>query len=102
MVKVIIELDGERKELTGDLVMGTVAKFHGDRMEANTFIDGKGSKDSVITLLLNMIPRILEAVFKNEISYLNAMFTLDKELNKKIKSELKENADSVAEMLKDL
>lgn len=102
MVKVIIERDGERQELTGDLVMGTVAKFHEDGTEAGAFVNGEGSKDSVITLLLNMIPRILEAVSKNEISYIDAMITLGKELNEKIKSELKENADSVAEMLKDL
>lgn len=102
MVKVIIERDGERKEFTGDLAMGTVAKSHEGRTEANSFINGEGSKDGVIALLLNMIPRILESVSKNEIDYIDAMITLDKELNEKIKSELKENADSVAEMLKDL
>lgn len=102
MVKAIIERDGERKEFTGDLVMGTVAKFHEDGTEADTFVVGKGGKSQTITLLQNMIPRILESVSKNEIDYIDAMITLYKELNEKIKSELKENADSVAEMLKDL
>lgn len=102
MVKVIIEQDGKRKEFTGDLTVGTVAKFHEDGMGADTFVVGKGNKDSVITLLLNMIPRILEEVFESKIDYIEAMIFLNMRLDEKIKSELKENADSVAEMLKDL
>ena len=102
MVKVIIERDGERKELTGDLAMGTVARFHDDRTDADTFINGEGNLDKVVNLLLNTIPCILERVSKSKIGYIDAMMTLNMELDKKIKSELKENADSVAEMLKDL
>ena len=102
MVKAIIERDGERKEFTGDLVMGTVAKFHEDGTEADTFVVGKGGKSQTITLLQNMIPRILEGVSKSKIDYIEAMITLNMELDKKIKSELKENADAFAEMLKEL
>ena len=102
MVKVIIEKDGERKELTGDLAIGAAAKCSGNSVEAHAFLSGEGNVGRLVGLVSNLIPGWLKNGTNNPIEYIGAMIDLNKLLEKKIHEELKAKADDVADMLKNL
>ena len=102
MVKVIIEKDGERNEFTGDLAIGTVAKFGENEMGVGTFINGEGNAGKVIDLLSGAIPLILQDASKSKVDYISALVFLSEYLEEKSKSELKESADTIAETPKAL
>lgn len=102
MVKVRIENNGKVVESEGDLVIGVAANFQEAVTEARVFLAGRVSGNRLVELLLSAIPRILESVSEDKADYIDSMLDLNMGLEKKFRSELKENADAVAEMIRKL
>ena len=102
MVKVIIERDGVKKELTGEMTIGVVMSSRENGIESSGFMCGNGNAANVAFALSNVIPDILIGSDDDKIGGIMSMEIIKKALEKRIREELKGNADDVADMLKNL
>lgn len=107
MVKVTIEKDGETKVYTGESVIGmTMSKKELDDEK----VEYTGERFGMIgmdgeylpKLLVEFINNLFKEVIENSFDYLDAMVQTSELLNKTTESAIVENADVLADALRDI
>lgn len=107
MVKVTIEKDGETKVYTGESVIGmTMSKKELDDEK----VEYTGERFGMIgmdgeylpKLLVEFINNLFKEVHENPFDYLDAMVQTSELLNKTTESAIVENADVLADALRDI
>lgn len=107
MVKVTIENNGNKNEITGESVIGmtmTKKELDDEKVEYTGERFGMIDMDGeyLPKLLVEFINNLFKEVHENPFDYLDAMVQTSELLNKTTESAIVENADVLADTLRDI